>query len=210
MEQHLTWQREGMVTDQIKDRGIRDERVLAAMRKVERHRFVPELFRLRAYNDEPLPIGEGQTISQPYIVALMTELLALQGKEKILEIGTGSGYQTAILANLAGEVYSIEVLKPLAEKAKTLLTSLGYSNIHTRCSDGHEGWKEESPFDAIIVTAAPPQVPPQFVEQLKTGGRLVIPVGNLPQQLNLIIKTAQGTQQQSVTGVVFVPMIHRK
>ena len=197
-----------MVADQITACGIRDERVLAAMRKVERHRFVPEFSRSKAYNDGPLPIGEGQTISQPYIVALMTELLALKGKEKVLEIGTGSGYQTAILAELAGEIYSIEILKTLAEKAKALLTGLGYSNIHIRCGDGYESWDEEAPFDAIIVTAAPQQVPPQFVEQLKTGGRLVIPVGNFSQQLDLIVKTEQGIQQQSVAGVIFVPMVH--
>ena len=197
-----------MVTDQIMTRGIRDERVLAAMRKVERHRFVPESIRSRAYDDGPLSIGEGQTISQPYIVALMTELLALQGKEKVLEIGTGSGYQTAILAELANEVYSIEVLKSLSERAQALLAGLGLTNIHVRCGDGYEGWNEEAPFDAIIVTAAPRQVPPQFVEQLKTGGRLVIPVGDFSQKLDLLVKTEQGIQRQSVTGVVFVPMVH--
>ena len=197
-----------MVAEQITARGIRDERVLAAMRKVERHRFVPESLRARAYDDRPLPIGEGQTISQPYIVALMTELLALQGKEKVLEIGTGSGYQTAILAELANEVYSIEVLKSLSERAQALLAGLGLTNIHVRCGDGYEGWNEEAPFDAIIVTAAPRQVPPQFVEQLKTGGRLVIPVGDFSQKLDLLVKTEQGIQRQSVTGVVFVPMVH--
>ena len=197
-----------MVADQIVANGIRDERVLTAMRKVERHQFVPEFLRSRAYDDMPLPIGEGQTISQPYIVALMTELLALQGKEKVLEIGTGSGYQTAILAELAVEVYSIEILTTLAQRAKALLASLGYSNIHTRCGDGYESWKEQSPFDAIIVTAAPQQVPPQFVEHLKTGGRMVIPVGDFPQKLDLLVKTEQGIQRQSVAGVVFVPMVH--
>lgn len=197
-----------MVADQITARGIRDERLLAAMRKVERHRFVPEDFRSSAYSDGPLPIGEGQTISQPYIVALMTELLVLQGKEKVLEIGTGSGYQTAILAELAGEVYSIELLKSLAERAKALLTGFGYSNIHIRCADGYESWSEEAPFDAIIVTAAPQEVPPLFVEQLKTGGRMVIPVGGFSQALDLIVKTGQGIRRQSVTGVIFVPMVH--
>jgi protein-L-isoaspartate(D-aspartate) O-methyltransferase len=208
MERNFIWQREDMVTDQIAARGIRDERVLAAMRKVERHLFVPESLRSMAYDDRPLPIGEGQTISQPYIVALMTELLALQGKEKVLEIGTGSGYQAAILAKLAGEVYSIEILKPLAQRANALLTNLGLTNIHVRCADGYESWKEEAPFDAIIVTAAPQEVPPQFVEQLKTGGRMVIPVGDFSQKLNLIVKTEHGIQKQSVAGVVFVPMVH--
>lgn len=197
-----------MVADQITARGIQDERVVSAMRKVERHRFVPESLYSMAYDDGPLGIGEGQTISQPYIVALMTELLALQGQEKVLEIGTGSGYQTAILANLANEVYSIEILEPLARRAGALLSSLGLANIHIRCADGYEGWQEEAPFDAIIVTAAPQEVPPQFIQQLKTGGRLVIPVGNFSQKLNLIIKTAQGIQKQSIIGVVFVPMVH--
>ena len=208
LSQDFTRQREGMVADQIAGRGIRDERLLAAMRKVERHKFVPEVLLSRAYSDEPLPIGEDQTISQPYIVALMTELLALQGKEKVLEIGTGSGYQTAILAELAAEVYSIEILKSLAEQAKVKLTGLGYSNIYIRCADGYESWNEEAPFDAIIVTAAPQHVPPQFVEQLKIGGRLVIPVGDFSQQLNFIVKTERGVQKQSVAGVVFVPMAH--
>ena len=198
MEQNFTWQREKMVADQITARGIQDERVVSAMRKVERHRFVPESLYSMAYDDGPLGIGEGQTISQPYIVALMTELLALQGQEKVLEIGTGSGYQTAILAHLANEVYSIEILEPLAERAEELLSRLGLTNIHIRCADGYEGWKEEAPFDAIIVTAAPQEVPPQFIQQLKTGGRLVIPVGNFSQKLNLIIKTEQGTQKQSI------------
>lgn len=197
-----------MVRDQIAGRGIRNRRVLAAMRKVERHRFVPESLRLRAYDDYPLPIGEGQTISQPYIVALMTELLALQGREKVLEIGTGSGYQAAILAEVGGEVYSMEILGPLAERACALLTGLGLSNIHIRCGDGYEGWKEESPFDAIIVTAAPSQVPPELVGQLKIGGRMVIPVGDFSQELDLLVKTEQGTRMQTVTGVVFVPMVH--
>jgi protein-L-isoaspartate(D-aspartate) O-methyltransferase len=208
MEQNFTWQRERMVADQITARGIQDERVVNAMRKVERHRFVPESLYSMAYDDGPLGIGEGQTISQPYIVALMTELLALQGQEKVLEIGTGSGYQTAILAHLANEVYSIEILEPLAERSKALLSSLGFSNIHIRCADGYEGWKEEAPFDAIIVTAAPQEVPPQFIKQLKIGGRLVIPVGSFSQKLNLIIKTKQEIQKQSVIGVIFVPMVH--
>ena len=208
MEQNFTWQREKMVADQIAARGIRDERVMSAMRKVERHRFVPEPLSSMAYDDGPLGIGEGQTISQPYIVALMTELLALQGQEKVLEIGTGSGYQTAILANLANEVYSIEILEPLARRAGKLLDSLGLANIHIRCADGHEGLKEEAPFDAIMVTAAPQEVPPQLIEQLKTGGRLVIPVGNFSQKLNLLVKTEQGIRQQSIIGVIFVPMVH--
>ncbi len=197
-----------MVTDQIAGRGISNQRVLSTMRKVERHKFVPESLRVQAYDDCPLAIGEGQTISQPYIVALMTELLALKGKEKVLEIGTGSGYQTAILAELAGEVYSIEIIEPLAKRAQALLNDLGFSNIHIRCGDGYESWKEEAPFDAIIVTAAPPQVPLGFVQQLKTSGRMVIPVGNFSQKLNLLVKTEHAVQTQTITGVVFVPMVH--
>ena len=210
MDQNYIWQRDVMVSEQIAGRGIRDERLIAVMRKIERHRFVPDSLCSRAYEDCPLPIGEGQTISQPYIVALMTELLALKGNEKVLEIGTGSGYQTAILAQLAREVYSIEILKPLAQRSEILLASLGYSNIHIRCSDGYDKWTQEAFFDAIIVTAAPQDIPPQFVEQLKIGGRMVIPVGDLSQKLNLLVKTGQGTLKETITGVLFVPMVHKK
>jgi protein-L-isoaspartate(D-aspartate) O-methyltransferase len=170
--------RERMVETQIKARGLKDERVLKAMLKVPRHLFVDEALRDQAYGDFPLPIGEGQTISQPYIVALMTEALELKGNERVLEIGTGSGYQTAILAELALWVYTIERFPTLLERAKKVLNELGYKNISFKLDDGTLGWKEASPFDAIIVTAASPDIPPPLVEQLAEGGRMVIPVGD--------------------------------
>ena len=199
-----------MVTNQIEARGVKDQRVLAAMRKVERHKFVPEELKLVAYMDGPLPIGEGQTISQPYIVALMTELLDLKGDEKILEIGTGSGYQTAVLAESCGHVYTIEILGPLAKRAETLLTELGYTNITVKCDDGFSGWKKHGPFDAIIVTCAPAEVPPPLIEQLKEGGRLVIPVGTLYQELKLILKKEKGLTTEDIIPVRFVPMTRNK
>jgi len=170
--------RERMVETQIKARGIKDERVLKAMLKVPRHLFVDEALRDQAYGDFPLPIGEGQTISQPYIVALMTEALELKGNERVLEIGTGSGYQTAILAELALWVYTIERFPTLLERAKKVLNELGYKNISFKLDDGTLGWKEAAPFDAIIVTAASPDIPPPLVEQLAEGGRMVIPIGD--------------------------------
>lgn len=175
--------REKMVENQIKARGIRDERVLSAMLKVPRHLFVDEALRDQAYGDFPLPIGEGQTISQPYIVAVMTEALELKGNERVLEIGTGSGYQTAILAELALWVYTIEKYPTLLEKAKKILLKLGYKNISFKLGDGSLGWKEVAPFDAIIVTAAAPQIPPPLIEQLLEGGRIVIPVGDVYSQV---------------------------
>ena len=159
-----------------------------------------------AYTDGPLPIGEGQTISQPYIVALMTELLELKGEEKVLEIGTGSGYQAAILAEIATEVYTIEIIKTLADRAESTLKSMNYQNITVRCGDGYQGWEEEAPFDGIMVTAAPDHIPQPLVDQLKTGAKLVIPVGDLFQELLVVTKTEKGIKKQGVIPVRFVPM----
>jgi protein-L-isoaspartate(D-aspartate) O-methyltransferase len=198
--------RREMVASQIERRGVEDRRVLDAMREVPRHRFVPEGYRGDAYADSPLPIGEGQTISQPYIVALMTSLLELDGDEKVLEIGTGSGYQAAVLARLVREVYSVEILRPLGEQARTTLEELGYDNVHVRVGDGYKGWPEKAPFDGIIVTAAPERIPEPLIEQLKVGGRLVIPVGNFWQNLLVITKTADGVEKRTVLPVRFVPM----
>jgi protein-L-isoaspartate(D-aspartate) O-methyltransferase len=198
--------REAMVTRQIQDRGIADERVLAAMRKVERHRFVPEKYQTKAYKDYPLPIGENQTISQPYIVGLMTDLLDLDGTEKVLEIGTGSGYQAAVLAELAAEVYTIEIVEPLADQAVVLLRELGYKNITVRCGDGFAGWPELAPFDAIIVTCAPPKIPQPLIDQLALGGRLVIPVGNIYQELILLERKENELVTTRIAPVRFVPM----
>ena len=195
-----------MVEEQIVRRGIKDTLVLNAMLKVERHKFVPLQYRSLAYADRPLPIGLNQTISQPYIVALMTSLLELKGNEKVLEIGTGSGYQAAILAEIAKEVYSIEILEPLAESAGQRLKNLGYRNIIVKCGDGYQGWKEYAPFDCIIVTCAPSHIPQPLVEQLKIGGRMVIPVGDIYQELLLITRTADGIKEDSVIPVRFVPM----
>jgi len=205
-EINYTKAREQMVTSQIKARGISDKRVLAAMRKVERHLFVPKEMQSLAYADQPLPIGEGQTISQPYIVAIMTELLNLKGDEKVLEIGTGSGYQAAILAELADTVYTIEIVKPLAEQADSLLTDLGYKNITVKHGDGFIGWEEHAPFDGIIITCAPPKVPQPLIEQLAEGGRMVVPVGTLWQELLLIEKEDGELKETSVLPVRFVPM----
>lgn len=201
--------REYMVRTQIEARGIRDPRVLRAMREVPRHRFVPESLRSQAYTDGPLPIGEGQTISQPYIVALMTELLDLHGNEKVLEIGTGSGYQAAILAELSKEVYTIEIIPSLATKARKVLDSLGYQNIFTRIGNGYFGWPEKAPFDRIILTAAPPEIPSVLVDQLSSdNGRMVLPIGTWDQDLILIIKTPKGIEKRNITPVRFVPMIN--
>jgi protein-L-isoaspartate(D-aspartate) O-methyltransferase len=202
--------REKMVRFQIEDRGVRDKAVLEVMRKVERHRFVPILLQYLAYEDNPLPIGEGQTISQPYIVALMTELLQLKGNDKVLEIGTGSGYQAAILAELAKEVYSIEILPALARRAEQLLREMGYKNIKVKCGDGYLGWPEFAPFDAIIVTCAPDAIPEALIDQLAEGGRLVIPVGEFYQELKLLVKTKGKVEEKSIIPVSFVPMIKQK
>jgi len=203
----LAAERQRMVDEQIARRGIRDQRVLAAMRKIERHRFVSEAQRSGAYEDHPLPVGEGQTISQPYIVALMTEALALQGDERVLEVGTGSGYQTAILAELVTEVYSVEILPRLAEQARATLEDLGYRNVHIRLGDGSEGWAEHAPYQGILVTAAPPQVPPALLEQLAEGGRLVIPVGVQSQELELHTRRPEGFRVERLAAVRFVPLV---
>ena len=202
--------RREMVEDQIKARGVKDRRVLEAMRKVERHLFVPSHLRHLAYEDYPLPIGEGQTISQPYIVALMTELLALKGMERILEIGTGSGYQAAILAELVKEVYTIEIMEPLARQSEILFRKLNYRNIKVKLGDGFLGWPELSPFDGIIVTCAPDKIPPPLLEQLAEGGRLVIPVGALRQELKLVRKAKGKIQEEDIIPVRFVPMLREK
>ena len=202
--------REQMAREQIELRGIQDRAVLEVMRKVERHSFVPPQLQYLAYEDIPLPIGEGQTISQPYIVALMTELLQLKGEEKVLEIGTGSGYQAAILAELAKEVYTIEILPTLASRAEKLLKDLGYKNIKVKCGDGYLGWPEFAPFDAIMVTCAPEQIPQPLIEQLAEGGRLVIPVGVAYQELKLLVKTAGKIEQKDIIPVRFVPMLREK
>lgn len=198
--------RERMVTTQLEARGIKDKRVLKVMREVPRHKFVLPQYHSQAYEDHPLPIGEGQTISQPYIVALMTECLQLKGREKVLEIGTGSGYQAAILAELCKEVYTIEILEPLAKRAEQTLKNLGYQNIRVKCGDGYLGWPEHAPFDGIIVTCAPEKVPPPLVEQLKKGGRLVIPVGTYFQNLKVIEKKRFRIMTHNILPVRFVPM----
>ena len=198
--------REKMVETQIKARGVKDPRVLSALLKVERHRFVSEEYLNSAYSDQPLPIGEGQTISQPYIVALMTELLELKGNEKVLEIGTGSGYQAAILAELGKEVYTIEIVEPLASMAKNRLLQLGYQNIKVKVGDGYLGWPEFSPFDAIIITCAPDHIPEPLVEQLKEGGCMVLPVGAYAQQLKKIVKRSGKIESTNIIPVIFVPM----
>jgi len=196
-----------MVTDQIASRGIKDPAVLEALRKVPRHRFVPTFWQSQAYTDGPLPIGEGQTISQPYIVALMTELIESNKKMRVLEIGTGSGYQAAILSECVREVDSIEVVPALGRKARALLGDLGYGNVQVRIGDGYEGWRERAPYDAIILTAAPPgQVPRPLLDQLKPGGRLVAPVGRADQRLVRITRTPKGFKREVVAGVRFVPM----
>ena len=198
--------REKMVDTQIKARGVKDPRILSAMLKIERHHFVPEQYLNSAYSDQPLPIGEGQTISQPYIVALMTELLELKGDEKVLEIGTGSGYQAAILAELVKEVYTIEIIETLASSADKRLRQLGYQNIHVKAGDGYLGWPEVAPFDALIVTAAPDHIPKPLIDQLKEGGRMVVPVGTYTQELKKIIKRSGKIETTDVIPVVFVPM----
>ncbi len=205
-EIELTKKRKLMVEYQIKARGIKNKKVLSAMLKVERHKFVPKFLWDQAYNDYPLPIGEGQTISQPYIVALMTELLNLKGDEKVLEIGTGSGYQAAVLAELCDKVYTIEIIPSLAETAKKRLKKLGYTNVYVFCGDGYLGLKKYAPFDGIIVTCAPPYVPKPLIEQLKEGGRMVIPVGETYQELKVLTKKKGKIIEKSIIPVRFVPM----
>lgn len=196
-----------MVDRQILARGVKDPRVLDALKHVPRHLFVPAGESAQAYEDHPLPIGSGQTISQPYVVAFMTEQLRMTGKEKVLEIGTGSGYQTAVLARLAGKVFSIEIRPELAESAMKRLESLGIENVKVRAADGYRGWPEEAPFDAILVTAAPEAVPPPLLQQLAVGGRMVIPVGGFYQELKVIERTSSGFTEKSVLPVRFVPFV---
>ena len=200
--------RSKMVDDQVVARGVKDQRVIAAMKKVPRHLFVEEALQGQAYTDHPLPIGDKQTISQPYMVALMTETLALTGKEKVLEIGTGSGYQTAILAECAAKVFSVERIRSLAIRARKLLLELGYLNVEIKFSDGTVGWIDESPFDAIIVTAGAPDIPQPLVDQLKAGGRMAIPVGDAyTQDLIRVTKTEDGIEKEDFGGCRFVKLI---
>jgi len=207
LEAKYAAQRERMV-QQIVAYGVSDKLVLQAMRKVERHKFVPAHIRGRAYDDSPLPIGEEQTISQPYIVAFMTAQMGLKGGEKVLEIGTGSGYQAAILAEIVKEVYTIEIVAVLGKRAEALLTELGYKNIRVKVGDGYKGWPEHAPFDAVIVTCAPDHIPQPLIDQLRVGGRIIIPVGEqwLGQELVLVTKTEKGIHKRSVLPVRFVPM----
>jgi protein-L-isoaspartate(D-aspartate) O-methyltransferase len=195
-----------MIQQQIVDRGIRDERVLEAMRAVPRHQFVPDAERARAYADSPAPIGYGQTISQPYIVAFMTEALRVSPDHRVLEIGTGSGYQAAILGRLVKEVYTMEIVAPLAERAAATLKELGYSNVRVRAGNGYLGWPEHAPYDRIIVTAAPEEVPPALIGQLKVGGLMAIPVGSISQELRILRRTSNGVELIDSLPVLFVPM----
>ena len=201
--------REKMVKEQIEAWGIKDKKVLEAMRKVPRHEFVADYYKSRAYDDTPLPIGLGQTISQPYIVALMTELLQLEKGDRVLEVGTGSGYQAAVLAEITDEVYTIEIFEELGRDAKKRLERLGYTNVKVKIADGYYGWEEYAPFDAIIVTCAAEHVPPPLIQQLKEGGKMCIPVGGpfQVQTLMLIEKKEGKITSRSILPVVFVPML---
>ena len=199
--------RERMVEEQIRSRGVRQPEVLAAMQTVPRHLFIPERGREEAYEDKPVPIDYEQTISQPYIVALMTELLDLDGDEKVLEIGTGSGYHSAVLSRVADEVYTIEIIEPLATRAEVRLRALGFGNVQVRTGDGYDGWPEQAPFDAIILTAAPPRLPQPLLDQLKIGGRMVVPLGDYLQDLQVITKTGEyDYRRERIAPVRFVPM----
>ncbi|MCL4233907.1 MAG: protein-L-isoaspartate(D-aspartate) O-methyltransferase [Deltaproteobacteria bacterium] len=201
-------QRDRMVRTQVEARGVKDPLVLAAMRKVPRHRFVPANVRGAAYDDMPLSIGSEQTISQPYIVAFMTEAARLKRGDRVLEIGTGSGYQAAVLAEITDRVFTIEIICDLADRARTTLQTLGYEKIEVRCGDGYQGWKEHAPFDAIIVTAAPPEIPKPLIEQLAEGGRLVLPVGPNPEAQELVRLTKVGGElkRETLLPVRFVPL----
>jgi protein-L-isoaspartate(D-aspartate) O-methyltransferase len=199
-------ERRRMVDEQLRARDIKDARVLDAMRRVPRHEFVPPERRSQAYVDSPLPIGHDQTISQPYIVAFMTQALEVQPEHRVLEIGTGSGYQAAVLAELAREVFTIEIVAPLAERARETLARLGYRNIRTRTGNGYLGWPEHAPYDRVMVTAAPDDVPRALVEQLKIGGLMAIPVGTVVQELRILRRTEKGTETLATLPVRFVPM----
>lgn len=208
-EEDFQMRRDAMVTEQIQARGIKNSRVLDALKKVKRHIFVPQEFRSYSYNDSPLPIGKNQTISQPYIVALMTELAEIKPNHKVLEIGTGSGYQTAILAELAEKVYSVEIIQDLAEQAEAKLTNLDYKNIKIIHADGYAGHPGEAPYDAIIVTAAADELPKELIAQLKTGSRIIIPIGEYIQELYVVKKNNDGSlEQQTTIPVRFVPLVH--
>jgi protein-L-isoaspartate(D-aspartate) O-methyltransferase len=200
-----------MIDDHIRGRGVSDARVLAAMARIPRERFVPAQEATRAYDDTPLPIGEGQTISQPYIVAYMSELLNVSPQHRVLEIGTGSGYQAAVLAELAREVYSIEIVSPLAAQAAATLTALGYENVHVRDGDGYAGWPERAPFDRIILTAAPEKIPQPLLDQLAEGGRLIAPVGAQldTQWITVVDKRDGGLVERQTIPVRFVPFTRR-
>jgi protein-L-isoaspartate(D-aspartate) O-methyltransferase len=204
---HFHSERLRMVEEQIHCRGIDDPAVLAALSRVPRHLFVPGAGSPEAYADTPLPIGYGQTISQPYIVALMSSLLAVKPGDRVLEIGTGSGYQAAVLAELGAEVWTLEIVEPLGEQARQTLAGLGYRNVHVRVGDGYRGWPEQAPFDGIIVTAAPPQIPKPLLDQVKAGGHIVLPVGETWQDLLVLTKRPDGAfDQRTVLPVRFVPM----
>ena len=196
-----------MTDSQIRARGVRDPLVLAAVNKVPRHLFVPEGMRASAHADEPLPIGQGQTISQPYIVAYMTEALGLRGGERVLEIGTGSGYQTAVLAEIVGEVWTVEIVESLSLQARSVLDSLGYANIRYRVGDGSEGWPESAPFDAVMVTAAAAKMPESLEGQLGPGGRMIVPVGTYLQELFLVRREEKGLARERLLAVRFVPLV---
>ena len=198
-----------MVAEQIRARGIRDPLVLSALTRVRRERFIPEERRAEAYDDRPVPIGYGQTISQPYIVAYMTEALRVEPAHRVLEIGTGCGYQTAVLAELAAEVYSIELIEALAERARLTLEELHYANVHVRAGDGYAGWPEHAPFDRILGAAAAPETPPALLDQLADGGILVIPVGVDDQQLRVLQKVGDRLKLLSTLPVRFVPMVRK-
>jgi len=207
MAKNFRKERERMVEAQLKRRGISDKKVLETMEKEPRHEFVSEDMKPYAYNDEPLPIGEGQTISQPYIVAYMTEILQLKGEERVLEIGTGSGYQAAILAEIAKEVYTVEIKSSLSLRAQETLKKLGYKNVYFKIGDGTLGWKEHAPYDAIIVTAAPNRIPKALQKQLKINGKMIIPVGNISQELILVIREEKQFKNKKLLPVRFVPLI---
>jgi len=211
VETRQDWQalRDEMVDRQIAARGVVDPRVLAALRAVPRHLFVPATLAAFAYEDRPLPIGHRQTISQPYIVAAMTEAIRPEPGDRVLEIGTGSGYQAAVLARLVAHVYSIEIVEALGERARSVLADIGCDNVSVRIGDGFSGWPEEAPFDAIVVTAAPDEIPRPLLEQLAEGGRLVIPVGDTDQELRLVTRTASGDTIEDLMPVRFVPMTGR-
>lgn len=206
-QESFSMQREAMVREQIEARGVKDPRVLDALRRVPRERFVAAGSESLAYTDSPLAIGHGQTISQPYIVGVMSEAAAIGADDVVLEIGTGSAYQAAVLGELAREVYTIEIVPALAQRAEALLRELGYRNVHTRLGDGYAGWPEHAPYDAIVVTAAPPAVPETLRQQLAVGGRLVVPVGTADQELIVIERTADGFREHRLMPVRFVPMV---